>query len=65
MATTRVLLVTGEQLEVDGSPDEVAKLLEDARRSGPGTLAWLRETVGEDRLGVNPAQIVTVRVGET
>ncbi len=64
MATTRVLLVTGEQLEVDGSPDEVAKLLEDARRSGPGTLAWLRETVGEDRLGVNPAQIVTVRVGE-
>jgi hypothetical protein len=49
---------------VDGSPDEVAKLLEDARRSGPGTLAWLRETVGEDRLGVNPAQIVTVRVGE-
>jgi hypothetical protein len=64
VATTRVLLVTGEQLEVDGSPDEVAKLLEDARRSGPGTLAWLRETVGEDRLGVNPAQIVTVRVGE-
>jgi hypothetical protein len=65
VATTKVLLVTGEQLEVDGSPDEVAKLLEDARRSGPGTLAWLRETVGEDRLGVNPAQIVTVRVGET
>jgi hypothetical protein len=64
VATTRVLLVTGEQLEVDGSPDEVAKLLEDARRSGPGTLAWLRETVGEDKLGVNPAQIVTVRVGE-
>jgi hypothetical protein len=64
VATTRVLLVTGEQLEVDGSPDEVAKMLEDARRSGPGTLAWLRETVGEDRLGVNPAQIVTVRMGE-
>lgn len=64
MATTKLLLVTGEQLEVDGSLDEVAKTLENARRSGPGTLAWLRETVGEDRLGVNPAQVVTVRVGE-
>ena len=50
---------------MDGSPDEVAKALENARRSGPGTLAWLRETVGEERLGVNPAQVVTVRAGET
>jgi hypothetical protein len=64
VATTRLLLVTGEQLEVDGSLDDVAKTLENARRSGPGTLAWLRETVGEEKVGVNPAQVVTVRVGE-
>lgn len=64
MATTKLLLVTGEQLEVDGSPDEVAKALENARRSGPGTLAWLNETVDDQRLGVNPAQVVTVRAGE-
>jgi hypothetical protein len=64
VATTKLLLVTGEQLEVDGSPDEVAKALENARRSSPGTLAWLHETVDDERLGVNPAQVVTVRVGE-
>jgi hypothetical protein len=64
VATTKLLLVTGEQLEVDGSLDEVAKTLDNARRSGPGTLAWFRETLGEERLGVNPAQVVTVRAGE-
>jgi hypothetical protein len=64
VATTKLLLVTGEQLEVDGALDELAKTLENARRSGPGTLAWLRETVGEERLGVNPAHVVTVRAGE-
>jgi hypothetical protein len=64
VATTKLHLVTGEQLEVDGSPDEVAKVLENARRSSPGSLAWLRETVGDERLGVNPAQVVTVRAGK-
>jgi hypothetical protein len=66
MATTRVLLVTGEQLTVRGSQDEVAKALENAARSSAGTLAWLREKEadGESTLGVNPAQVVTVRTLE-
>ena len=41
MATTTVLLSTGDQLEVEGSIDEVIKELENAARSSSGTLARL------------------------
>jgi hypothetical protein len=61
MPRTNLLLVTGEQLEVEGSIEEVAKALENAARSSPGTLAWLKNTTAEPRFGVNPAHIVTVR----
>ena len=63
MAITKMLLVTGEQLEIDGSPEEVAKLLENAARSSAGTLAWLTVARGGERLGVNPAQVVIVQSG--
>jgi hypothetical protein len=64
MPTATLLLVTGEQLEVDGSIEEVAKELDNAARSGAGTLAWLNETATREPLGVFPAQVVTVRPGE-
>jgi hypothetical protein len=63
-STSELLLVTGEVLELDGPPDEVAKALENAARSSAGTLAWLKETSREQMLGVNPAQVVTVRPAE-
>ena len=59
--TTTLLLATGESLEVNGSLDEVAKLLENAARSSAGTLAWLHESQADERLGVNPTQVVSVR----
>jgi hypothetical protein len=64
MPTTRLLLVTSEQLEVEGPVEDVAKELDNAARSGAGTLAWLSEAASRDRLGVYPAQVVTVRPGE-
>lgn len=64
MPTTTLLLVTGEQVEVNGSIKEVAKELENASRSGPGTLAWLTETATQEQVGFYPAQVVTVRTGE-
>ena len=63
MATTKLRLVTGVELEVEGSTEEVAKLLENAARSSPGTLAWLQGN-GSPRLGVNPAHVITVTPGE-
>jgi hypothetical protein len=64
MATTKLLLVTGERLEVEGSPADVAKALENAARSSHGTLAWLSEPETQEQVGVNPAQVVTVRPAE-
>jgi hypothetical protein len=64
MATTRLLLILGEQLEVEGSIEEVLKGLENAARSSPGTFAWLKEATTQERLCVSPAKVVTVRPGE-
>jgi hypothetical protein len=61
VATARLLLITGERVEVEGSVEDVAKALENAARSSPGTLAWLTEADTEGRVGVNPAQVVTLR----
>ena len=63
VATTSLLLATGEMLEIDGEVDHVAKQLENAARSSAGTLAWLEEANGGERLGVNPGQVVWVRHG--
>ena len=61
---TSLLLVTGEQLEVEGSVDEAAKALENASRSSVGTLAWLTEAATGETLGVNPLQVVSVRAAK-
>jgi hypothetical protein len=41
----------------------VAKQLENAARSSAGTLAWFDEASAGDRLGVNPAHVVSIRRG--
>lgn len=63
MTTTHVLLSTGDLLAVDGSVDQVVKLLEDAARSSAGTLARLPRADGGDQLAVNAAHVVAVRPG--
>jgi hypothetical protein len=64
MPTTKLLLATGDQLEVDAGFDHVIKHLENAARSSPGTLARLREAESGEPLAVNPAQVVVVRPGD-
>jgi hypothetical protein len=61
MGSSTLLLVTGEQLEVEGDVEETAKLLENAARSSAGTFAWLTDTATGEVLGVNPLHVVTVR----
>ena len=58
--STKLLLSTGKSLEVAGAPDRVGKLLEDAVRGGPGTLAWLQDADSDEAVGVNPAHVVAV-----
>lgn len=57
--TTFVVLTTGDRLELAGEAEQIGRILQDAVRSSPGTLAWLEDADGEP-VGVNPLQVVTV-----
>lgn len=60
MTATKLLLVTGETIEVAGGLEEVAKQVQDASRSSAGALAWFERTDG-GQLAVNPAHVVALR----
>jgi hypothetical protein len=62
--TTRLLFSTGDHLEVEGSTDEVIKELENAARSGSGTLARLRLAETGGPLAINANHVVAVRPGD-
>ena len=64
MATTTLVLSTGERLDVEGAIDEVIKALEDAARSSSGTLARLTLSETGGPLALNGAHVVAVRPGE-
>ena len=64
VATTTILLATGEALEVVGLLDQVSKQLENAARSSAGTLAWFEQSDNGERFGVNPGHVVTIRRGD-
>ncbi|MFL5867370.1 MAG: hypothetical protein ACJ766_09775 [Thermoleophilaceae bacterium] len=63
MSTTRLLLTTGEELEVEGDGRDVYKALQDAVRSSPGTLAWVHDENTGEEIAVNPSHVVTLRPG--
>jgi hypothetical protein len=62
--TTKLLLITGDRLEVEGAVEDVERLLSDAARSTSGALAWLKEATSDEAVGVNPEQVVTIRPGD-
>jgi|Tabmets5t2r1_1033131.scaffolds.fasta_scaffold30029_2 hypothetical protein len=63
MPTTKLLLATGDELDVDGSLEEVAKVLENAARSSAGTLARLTQAETGKPVAVSATHIVAVRSG--
>jgi hypothetical protein len=64
VATTRLLLVTGDRLEVEASLDEVVKKLENAERSSAGTLAHLTQAETGEPVALNAAHVVAVLPGD-
>ena len=59
--TTRLLLVTGDEVEIDAPIDKVVKELEDASRSSAGTLARLTQAKTGEPIALNAAHVVAVR----
>jgi hypothetical protein len=64
MGTTKILLATGDQLEVDAPLDEAVKELENAARSSAGTLARLTLAESGEQVALNAAHVVMVRAGD-
>ena len=64
MDHAEIRLANGDVLNVEGSLQEVEKALSDAARSGQSRLAWLNEHGSDRRVGINPAQVISLRVAE-
>jgi hypothetical protein len=64
MGTTKILLATGDQLEVDAPLDEVVKALENAARSSAGTLARLTLVDSAEPVALNTAHVIMVRAAD-
>jgi hypothetical protein len=63
MATTEMTLATGERFHITGSLEEVESTIIAASRGSIMQFAWLTRASGE-KIGVNPASVVSLRVGE-
>ena len=63
VATTKLFLASGAELEVEAPFDKVVKELENAVRSSAGTLARLTEAGTGEPVALNAAHVVAVRPG--
>jgi len=65
VSSTELALVTGERFFVSGSVEEVEATIIAASRGSIMQFAWLTKRDGAEKIGVNPACVVSLRVGET
>jgi hypothetical protein len=59
-----IRLANGDAIRVEGSLTEVEQKLSDAARSGSSRLAWLTEEGSGQRVGVNPDQVVSLKLSD-
>ncbi len=60
MANAEIRLLGGDSFSVEGSVEEAEKKLSDAARSGQSRLAWFMDLVSGERVGINPAHVVSL-----
>jgi hypothetical protein len=58
--TTDITLAGGARHRVDGDASDVARVILDAARGSLMEFAWLVDAETGDRLGVNPALVVSL-----
>ena len=64
MEHAEIRLANTDAITVEGSLSEVEKELSDAARSGSSRFAWLTEEGSGHRVGVNPDQVVSLRLSD-
>jgi hypothetical protein len=55
-------MIDGDVIGVEGSLEEVEKVLSDAARSGSSRFAWLTAVATGERIGVKPDHVVSIRM---
>lgn len=56
--------LNGETIGVEGSLDDVEKVLSDAARSGSSRFAWFTARGTGEKVGVNPDHVVSLRLSD-
>lgn len=64
MEHAELRMLNGEAVQVEGALKEVEKELSDAARSGSTRFAWLTEGGTGKPVGVNPEQVVSLRLSD-
>lgn len=64
MDFAEIRLVSGDVFTVEGTLEDVEKQLSDAARSGQSRLAWFTEQDADERVGINPDHVATLRTSE-
>ena len=64
MATTKILMVTGDRYEVDGELDTVEATIVGAARGSIMALARLTEAADAEPLAINPDHVVALQPGQ-
>lgn len=62
MSEAEIRMVNGDAIAVEGSLSDVEKELSDAARSGRSRFAWLTDKSTGEQVGVNPDQVVSLRL---
>jgi hypothetical protein len=58
---TEILLSGGDRLRVEGDAQSVEAMILSAARGSLMELAWLTELQSQERVGINPDHVVTLR----
>ncbi|MGN6276015.1 MAG: hypothetical protein ACTHNP_08820 [Solirubrobacterales bacterium] len=64
MEHAEIRMANSDAIRVEGSLTEVEQALSDAARSGSSRLAWLTEEGSGQRVGINPDQVVSLRLSD-
>jgi hypothetical protein len=59
--TTEVTVAGGVHYRVQGQPSDVERAILDAARGSIMELAWLIDADSEERVGINPSYVVSLR----
>jgi hypothetical protein len=64
VATTTVVVTTGDRYRIEGSPDSVEAAIIAASRGSIMQFTWLTEVGTGRAIAINPVQVVAVEAGE-